>query len=147
LFHTTSANLNGELHTPQNRGGVKMKTFFYTVISVIVVTLTWGFPGNTVIAADQLQADPNVKVLLENDEVRIFEATRSPGTKVPMHEHPTMAVYFFSSYKANQTLPNGKIMEKDYKAGKAAWLPDGLKHAIEIVGTADQHVLVIELKK
>ena len=124
-----------------------MKNTTYLMIGAVIVVLAICLSGVETMAADPLKADPNVKVLVENDQVRIFEATRSPGTKVPMHEHPTMAVYFFSAYKAKQTLPDGKIMEKDYKAGKAAWLPNGLKHAIEIVGTDDQHVLVIELKQ
>lgn len=124
-----------------------MKNVIRLTMVFIAITLAMCFAASTAIAADPMGKDPNVKVLLENDEVRVFEAVRSPGTKVPMHEHPKMVVYFFSSYKAKQIFPDGKEKEKDYKAGKVGWLPNGLKHGLEILGTTDQHVLVIELKE
>jgi len=124
-----------------------MKNMIYLMLAIVAVTFLLGSSVNKAIAEDMLGKDPNVKILLENDDIRVFEAIRQPGTKVPMHEHPRMVVYFFSSYKGKQILPDGKEKEKDYKAGKVAWLPKGLKHSIEILGTTDQHVLVIELKK
>ena len=124
-----------------------MKKVTRTIMVLIGVTLTVCFAASTAIAADSMGNDPNVKVLLENDEVRVFEAIRPPGTKVPMHEHPPFVVIFMSSYKAKQILPNGKEVVKDYTAGKASHRPKGLKHGIEILGTVDQHVLMVELKK
>lgn len=124
-----------------------MKKFACSIMVLIGVTLAMCFAASTAIAADSMGKDPNVKVLLENDEVRVFEAIRPPGTKVPMHEHPPFVVIFMSSYKAKQILPNGKEVVKDYTAGKASHRPKGLKHGIEILGTVDQHVLMVELKK
>ena len=124
-----------------------MQKHIYIVMAAVIVTFLLGLSAGNLIAADKMAEDPNVKVLLENDQVRVFEAKRSPGTKVPMHEHPKMVVYFLSSYKAKQILPNGKENVKDYKAGKVGWLPNGLKHSIEILGTVDQHVVVVEMKE
>ena len=124
-----------------------MKKVTCSIMVLIAVTLAMCFAVSTAIAADSMDNDPNVKVLLENDEVRVFEAIRPPGTKVPMHEHPPFVVIFMSSYKAKQILPNGKEVVKDYTAGKASHRPKGLKHGIEILGTVDQHVLMVELKK
>ena len=117
------------------------------IMVLFAVTLVMCFAASTAIAADSMGKDPNVKVLLENDEVRVFEAIRPPGTKVPMHEHPPFVVYFMSSYKAKQILPNGKEVVKDYEAGTASHRPKGLKHGIEILGTVDQHVIMVEMKK
>ena len=124
-----------------------MKNVTRLMVVLIAVALTMCFTASTAIAADPMGKDPNVKVLIDNDEVRVFEAIRPPGTKVPMHEHPPFAVYFMSSYKAKQILPNGKEVVKDYTAGKASHRPKGLKHGVEILGTVDQHVLMVELKK
>ena len=124
-----------------------MKKFSLRMMALIAVILAMCFAISTAIAADSMGNDPNVKILLENDEVRVFEAIRPPGTKVPMHEHPPFVVIFMSSYKAKQILPNGKEVVKDYTAGKASHRPKGLKHGIEILGTVDQHVLMVELKK
>jgi len=124
-----------------------MKNVSRLIMVLIVVTMTMCFAASAAIAADPMGKDPNVKVLIDNDEVRVFEAIRPPGTILPMHEHPPFVVYFMTSYKAKQILPNGKEVEKDYKAGKASWKSKGLKHGVEILGTVDQHVLIIELKK
>lgn len=64
-----------------------------------------------------------------------------------MHEHPPFVAYFMSSYKAKQILPSGKEVVKDYKAGAATWKPKGLKHGLEVMGTVDQHVIMVEMKK
>ena len=124
-----------------------MKNVTRLMVVLIAVALAMCFTASTAIAADPMGKDPNVKVLIDNDEVRVFEAIRPPGTKVPMHEHPPFAVYFMSSYKAKQILPNGKEVVKDYKAGTASHRPKGLKHGIEILGTVDQHVIMVEMKK
>ena len=124
-----------------------MKNVTRLIMVLIAVALTMCFVASSSIAADPMGEDPNVKVLIDNDDVRVFEAIRPPGTKLPMHEHPPFVVYFMSSYKAKQILPNGKEVVKDYKAGTASHRPKGLKHGIEILGTVDQHVLLIELKK
>jgi hypothetical protein len=65
-----------------------------------------------------------------------------------MHTHPPgLLGYYFSAAKVKATLPDGKTKIVDLPAGKVIWYPDGLQHAIEIMGTTDQHVLVIQLKR
>jgi len=49
-------------------------------------------------------------------------------------------------YGCSVTMPDGKTTEKDRKAGEVLW-SGPVTHAVENVGTADQHVIVIELKK
>jgi hypothetical protein len=44
------------------------------------------------------------------------------------------------------TTPDGKSVVQDRKAGQVSW-SDGVAHAAENVGTTDQHVIAIELKK
>jgi hypothetical protein len=90
--------------------------------------------------------DPNVTVLLENDDVRVAKAIRPPGTKVPMHTHPAYVAYFFAPWKGRFTNPEGKVVEKSFPAEKVLYSP-GKTHAVEVIGTKDQEVLVIEWKK
>lgn len=107
-----------------------------------------GFAAQTATAAEGMSlTEGNVKVLLENDRVKVVEATRRPGTKVPMHTHPPYLAYFFGPWKGRLTSPDGKVTEKEFPAGKLLWFPNGVTHALEVIGTTDQHVLVIELKK
>ncbi len=124
-----------------------MKNLFYLVVSVLAVTLVLGFTANKTMAEDMMPGSAEVKVLLDNDQVRVSEARRPPGTVVPMHTHPTLVAYYFSAAKVKGTLPNGKSKVNDIPAGKIVWFPDGMTHSIEIMGDKDQHVLVIEWKK
>jgi quercetin dioxygenase-like cupin family protein len=124
-----------------------MKTLTYYIMTVLLVTLTLGFAAEMVLAADIMPTTGNVKELLNNDRVRVVEAVRPPGTIVPMHTHPPYLAYFFDAWKGRLTSPDGKITEKAFPAGKLLWAPKGKTHALEVIGTTDQHVLVIELKK
>jgi hypothetical protein len=44
------------------------------------------------------------------------------------------------------TSPDGKTVEKDRKNGEVQY-SEPVTHALENIGTTEQHVLVIELKK
>jgi quercetin dioxygenase-like cupin family protein len=126
-----------------------MKKSTYLMMSVLLAVLALAFTAHTAVAAEEWKtvADGNVKVLLDNDRVRVLERVRHPGTKVPMHTHPPYLAYFFAPWKGRFTSADGKVSEKAFPAGKLLWSPKGKTHAIEIIGTTDQHVLVIEIKK
>ena len=123
-----------------------MRKSSFIVTTVMVITMVLGCIS--VALAEESVPAQSKKVLLDNDQVLVLEVRRSPGTKVPMHTHPPgLLGYYFSAAKVKATLPNGKIKTVDLPAGKVFWYPNGLEHAIEIMGTTDQHVLVIQLKK
>ena len=117
------------------------------IVSVLLLFLGLGFLINTAIAAEEMSvADPNAKVLLENDDVRVVEAIRPPGTTVPMHTHPAYVAYFFDAWKGRFTNSEGKVSEKEFGSGSVIYSP-GRTHALEVIGTTNQHVLAIEWKK
>ena len=91
-------------------------------------------------------APDNVKVIVDNDRVRVLEVLDKPGEKEPMHSHPAYVAVFLSATRVKVTTPDGKTVEKDRKAGEVSW-SEATTHALENIGTADQHVIVIELKK
>jgi quercetin dioxygenase-like cupin family protein len=125
-----------------------MKKLTYCFMSVLLVALTLNFVAETANAGEQMStAEGNVKVLLDNDKVRVVEAVRPPGTVVPMHTHPTLVAYYFDATQVKLTSPDGKATVKNIPAGKLLWFPDGLTHSLEVIGPADQHVLVVEIKK
>ena len=118
----------------------------FIVTAVMVASMVLGYVS-VALAGDSVPAQSK-KVLLDNDQVLVLEVRRSPGTKVPMHTHPPgLLGYYFSAAKVKATLPDGKTKTVDLPTGKVFWYPEGLEHAIEIMGTTDQHVLVIQLKK
>ncbi len=123
-----------------------MKSYIYVIFCLLLFILIFAFPGTKVIAGDMMPGSADVKVLLDNDELKISEATRSPGTIVPMHTHPKFFAYYIDAAKVKLTAPDGKETIKDIPAGKLLWFPEGTTHAVEIIGTANQHVLVVEWK-
>jgi quercetin dioxygenase-like cupin family protein len=117
-------------------------------MSVFAVVLVLGIGVGMAHAGEKMStSEGDVKVLLDNDKVRVVEAVRSPGTVVPMHTHPTFVAYYFDATKVKLTSPEGKEAIKDIPAGKLIWFPDGVTHKLEVIGPADQHVLVVEIKK
>ena len=131
---------------------MKKRTVFLIIgvlfVGVLVAALALDFTTKPAVAGEQMSTSAgNIKVLLDNDHVRVVEATRHPGTIVPMHTHPTLVAYYFSAAKVRLTSADGKVSDKDIPAGKLLWFPNGLTHSLEVMGTTVLHVLVIEIKK
>ncbi len=124
-----------------------MKNLTYFIMSVLLATLVLGFATKTAMAQDLAKLMPNdVKVIVDNDRVRVLDVLHKPGAKEPMHSHPAYVAVFLSATRQKVTTPDGKTVEKDRKAGEVSW-SGPVTHTVENVGTADQHVIVIELKK
>ena len=123
-----------------------MKKTVYCFMCVALLSLTLSLIAGTVSSGEMSTAEGDVKVLLDNEKVRVVEAVRPPGTVVPMHTHPTLVAYYFDATQVKLTSPEGKSTVKDIPAGKLIWFPNGVTHALEVMGPADQHVLVVEVK-
>ncbi len=108
------------------------------VIGVYVLA----FPA---LAQDRAAVVSDMKVLLENECVRMQFHDVAVGEKTPMHSHPRYAVYVFNSYKARITLADGSQRISDHKAGDAFWM-EASQHVVENIGDTPIHNLVVELK-
>jgi quercetin dioxygenase-like cupin family protein len=124
-----------------------MKKVTYLIMSVLLATLALGLGTTTAMAEDLAKVMPNdVKVLIDNERVRVLEVLHKPGVSEPMHSHPDYVAVYMSATRVKVTTPDGKTVEKDRKAGEVAW-SGPTTHALENIGTGNQHVIVIELKK
>jgi quercetin dioxygenase-like cupin family protein len=124
-----------------------VKKSVYITLGVLGVSLALVFGAWTVMAQDLAKVAPDdVKVIVDNDRVRVLDVLHRPGAKEPMHSHPAYVAVFLSATKLKITTPDGKTVEKDRKSGEVSW-SEAVTHAVENVGTTDQHVIVIELKK
>jgi beta-alanine degradation protein BauB len=123
-----------------------MKNLTYFIMSVLLATLALGLGTKTAMAEDLVKVMPNdVKVIVDNDRVRVLDVLHKPGVKEPMHSHPAYVTVYLSATKVKVTTPDGKTVEKDRKAGEVQYNAP-VTHALENIGTADQHVIVVELK-
>lgn len=110
------------------------------ILYICAVALT-----QTLLAQDPAKVAPSqVKVLLENDEVRVIEFTAKKGETTPMHSHPGHVIYPLADGKTQFTFPDGSTRELEIKKGVAAWVAP-VTHAH--LALTDNHVFVVELKK
>lgn len=97
-------------------------------------------------AQDPVKLSPKMyTVLLESEHVRVLEFRAKAGEKEAMHSHPAAVAYVFTSGRVRFITPDGKSEEREAKAGTAVW-GDAVTHAYENLGSADAHVLLIEMK-
>ena len=85
------------------------------------------------------------KFKMENDQVRVLNATFEPGSKAVMHNHPDHVVYVLEGGKMKLT-SQGKTDTLDLKAGDAIFLK-AQSHEAENIGKTTIELLVVELKK
>ena len=97
-------------------------------------------------AQDPLLTDGDkYKVAFENDRVRVLEYRDRPGEKTHQHRHPAFVLYAVSAFKRNLTLPDGKVITREFKAGDVVW-SDAQTHIGENVGDTPTHVIMVEMK-
>ena len=110
-------------------------------VSAIVVVST----ANGSVAQDRRDIVPEMKVLLENDCVRVQYHDVAVGQTIPMHSHPKYVVYTLKPFEARITLPDGSQRISKREAGEAYW-NEPISHSVENLGKTDIHNLIIELK-
>jgi quercetin dioxygenase-like cupin family protein len=94
---------------------------------------------------DRANAVPDMRVLLDNECVRMQFHDVAVGEKTPMHSHPKYAVYVFNPYKARITLADGTRVLSEHKSGETFW-KEPSQHIVENIGNTPIHNLVVELK-
>jgi len=109
-------------------------------VMVVLCATVW------VIAQDRKLVDPSMKVLFENDRVRVQEHYLKPGQKIGMHSHPDKVIYAINDWKVRETYPDGTTRVVEGKAGTAVW-GTAKSHAVENIGTTDVRNIVVELKE
>ena len=86
-----------------------------------------------------------IQVKLDNDRVRVLEATLQPGDKEQMHSHPAYVVYVVAGGKVRNHLADGKTSETEFKTGDVVYR-DPLTHWAENIGTTTVRFILVELK-
>ena len=90
-----------------------MKNLTYFIMSVLFVTLALGLGTKTAMAEDLVKVMPkDVKVIVDNDRVRVLDVLHKPGVKEPMHSHPAYVSVYMNDTKVKVTTPDGKTVVK-----------------------------------
>jgi quercetin dioxygenase-like cupin family protein len=97
-------------------------------------------------AQDPVKLAPDTyKVAFENADVRALDIHVKPGGKVAMHSHPASVLTAYTPCQMRFTSSDGKSADAEFKPGDIVWR-DAETHAGENIGTAECHVLQMELK-
>lgn len=97
-------------------------------------------------AQDAVQTDGDkYKVIFENDCVRVLDYQDLPGQKTHQHKHPAFVLYALAPFKRSITLPDGKILQRQFKEGDVMW-SDSQTHIGTNTGETPTHVVLVELK-
>jgi quercetin dioxygenase-like cupin family protein len=115
-----------------------MKAFVFLVTVFGLVARAW--------AQDPVKVDSkHYSVQFENERVRVLHVQYGPHEKSVMHSHPASVAVFMADQNARFTLPGGKTVERQGKAGEAIWIP-AETHLPENLGDKPLDVVLIELK-
>ncbi|MEZ5815505.1 MAG: hypothetical protein R3D44_00285 [Hyphomicrobiaceae bacterium] len=85
------------------------------------------------------------KVKFENAKVRVLEYRDMPGEKTHQHRHPAFVLYALAPFRRRITLPDGKVLIREFKAGDILW-SEAQTHIGENVGDTPTHVIMVEMK-
>ncbi len=96
---------------------------------------------------DVLTASPaNIKLLLENDYVRVVAYTLKPGENDIPHTHPAKSSYVVSGGKIKVHLESGETIIVDEVAETASWMGYVGKHYVENIGSTTIKIIITEVK-
>src|SRR3954468_15202100 len=120
-----------------------MKRLLAVVCSGVAFTVLNGTPTRS---QDRAAVVPDMKVLLQNERVRVQYHDVAVGETTPMHSHPAYVAYVFNDYTAKAILANGKQIPLSRKAGEAFY-NEAVTHQIVNTGSTPIHNLIVELKE
>ena len=114
---------------------------FRKTIATVAVSLSF-----SVHAQDAVQLDGDkYKTIFENDCVRVLDYQYAPGESTHQHSHPAFVLYALSPFKRSITLPDGKILQRQFKQGDVIW-SNSQTHIGTNTGDTPTHVILVETK-
>lgn len=112
-----------------------------------MLPLTLALVAGAAFAQDVVKLAPaSVKVVFENDRVRVLRFNEPGHNKLPMHSHPAYVAVGFTTDHSKYTFPDGKSADQRTKANEAAY-SKGVTHASENLSDSPMEAIMVELKK
>jgi quercetin dioxygenase-like cupin family protein len=95
---------------------------------------------------DRAAVVPDMKVLLQNEHVRVQYHDVAIGETTPMHSHPAYVAYVFDDYTGKSILKDGRELPLVRKKGDVFY-NGPTTHKIVNTGKTPIHNLIVELKQ
>jgi hypothetical protein len=114
---------------------------FRKAIVTVAVSLSFSAYGQDAV---QLDGD-KYKTIFENECVRVLDYHDAPGESTHQHTHPAFVLYALSAFKRSITLPDGKVLQRQFKQGDVMW-SNAQTHIGTNTGETPTHVVLVEMK-
>ena len=119
-------------------------------VSSAIGLLAAGLGGGWMVSRAQIPEvvpHPVVKVLVDNDRVRMREIVLAPGSSTGQHTHqvPELA-YVFTDGPLRVSVPGAEPVIEHWHAGEARWREAGITHELTNIRNQPMRVLVIDVK-
>ena len=117
-----------------------MKRLSYIVTLLIIVAVS------AAVAQDATAGDPaHIKVVFENDQLRVLWYNYQPGEISPPHAHPANLIIPVTPLDSKSTV-DGKVTIVHLKAREVVWRGP-TEHIFENIGSAPAEGFFVELKR
>jgi hypothetical protein len=85
------------------------------------------------------------KIIFENECVRVLDYQDAPGDMTRQHTHPAFVLYALAPFKRSITLPDGKVLQRQFRQGDVMW-SNAQTHVGTNTGDMPTHVILVEMK-
>lgn len=118
----------------------------WLLIGAVLLSLSHGAAAQTAPAPKTKDASSDVyKVLLDNANVRVYQATFKPGAKVPARDFPNHLIYMQTDGTLVFEQAGHTGYEMTFKAGDAQWFPAQTR-SMENDTDKEVRLLIVEVK-
>ena len=117
------------------------------ILSVVLIALALvRSDASATRAQDPLVVNSKTIALkLENQRVRVLEATIKPGDKEKTHSHPAYVIYVIAGGKFRNHAADGTVTDGEFKTGDVIYR-DPVTHWAENIGDTTIRLVLVELK-
>jgi len=122
-----------------------MKRIYILMFVLLVIGFVGGGAGVTRGQDPLVVNSKTIKLKLENDRVRVLEATLEPGDKEKTHSHTAYVIYVIAGGKVRNHAADGTITEAEFHTGDVIYR-EPLTHWAENIGNTTIHLELVELK-
>ena len=116
-----------------------------TAVRIILVEPKTGFPVAPRAEDPAVVNQISIKVLFQNDSVRVMEAALPPGYKEKMHTHPGYVTYVLDGGRVRLHSTDGTTRDAEFKTGNVFY-SGPITHWAENTGATTIRVLLVELR-
>ena len=123
-----------------------MKRLLVLVLVLLVAGIARSDASVTRIQDPLVVNSKTIALKLQNERVRVLEATLNPGDKEQTHSHPAYLIYVIEGGKFRNHATDGTVTDGEFKTGDVIYR-DAVTHWAENIGKTTIRLVLVELKK